>query len=213
MMGPDPQVVHPIPAAPSLVYLAPLAKGRPRIEVGAYSYYDDLDAPERFFDRNLRYHFDFGSSWLRIGPFCAIASGVQILMDGANHAMNGLSTYPFDIFHADWQQGFSSRDPQGQRTGDTVIGADVWIGAQAMILPTVTIGPGAIVGAGAVVAQDVPPYAIVAGNPARVVRHRFPPEVVARLLAIAWWDWSVERLTSHLDLVRGGDVDGLERVA
>ncbi|MEM8956292.1 MAG: CatB-related O-acetyltransferase [Pseudomonadota bacterium] len=212
-MGPDPTVLHPIPAAPSLVWLAPLAKGRARIEVGAYSYYDDADAPERFFERNLRYHFDFGTSWLRIGPFCAIASGVQILMDGANHAMDGLSTYPFDIFHADWQQGFSSLDPHGQRRGDTAIGADVWIGTDAMILPCATIGPGAIIGAGAVVGGEIPPYAIAAGNPARVVRFRFPEETIARLLAIAWWDWPVEKLTTHLNLIRSGDLDGLERVA
>ena len=132
-------------------------------------------------------------------------------MDGANHAMDGFSTYPFDIFHSDWQQGFSSLDPHGQRRGDTVIGADVWIGTHAMVLPSVTIGPGAIIGAGAVVAQDVPPYAIAAGNPARVVRSRFDPSTVDRLLALSWWDWPVERITRNLAHIRGGDLDALER--
>ncbi len=90
---------------------------------------------------------------------------------------------------------------------------DVWIGMEAMIMPGVRIGAGAIVGARAVVASDVPPYAIVAGNPARVVRRRFPDAVIEELLAIAWWNWPAERVTSNLKAIMGADLDALRRAA
>jgi virginiamycin A acetyltransferase len=89
----------------------------------------------------------------------------------------------------------------------------VWIGTEATILPGVEIGDGAVIGAKAVVGSDVPPYAVVAGNPARVVRRRFDEASVARLRAIGWWDWPAEKITRHLDLIRGADIDALERAA
>ena len=76
--------------------------------------------------------------------------------------------------------------------GDTIVGHDVWLGYSALVLPGVRIGHGAVVAAASVVARDVPPYAIVAGNPARVVRSRFSEEDVERLLRAAWWDWPID---------------------
>ena len=209
----DPDRLHPLAATDQVVFLAPLAKGRRGIEVGRYTYYDDPAGAERFFDRNVLYHYDFSPSVLRIGAFCALATGVRFVMDGANHAMGGFSTFPFDIFGPDWQQGFSSMDVNAEGRGDTVVGPDVWIGYDATILPGVTIGAGAIVAAKSVVSRDVPPYAIVAGNPARVIRRRFDEPTVEALMAAAWWDWPLDKITRNLTAIRGADLAALQAAA
>lgn len=207
MTGPDPGGLHPLPGHPRVVLLGPLAEGRPRVEVGRHAYYDDPDAPEAFFERNVLHHFEHMGDRLVIGAFCAIATGARIVMNGANHDMAGISTYPFDVFG--WGELDLARYA-AQSRGDTVIGPDVWIGAEAWIMPGVTIGAGAVVASRAVVTADVPPYAVAAGNPARVVRHRFPPEVVERLLAVAWWDWPDERIARAVPAITGADVAALE---
>lgn len=94
-----------------------------------------------------------------------------------------------------------------------MIGNDVWIGYDALIMPGVTIGDGAIVSSRSVVTANVPPYAVVGGNPARVLRERFDADAARRLLAIAWWDRPVEWITRHLDLIRAADIDALEATA
>jgi len=95
--------------------------------------------------------------------------------------------------------------------GDTVIGNDVWIGYDSLIMPGVKIGNGVIIAARSVVVADVPPYAVVGGNPATVIRERFPPAAVAALEEIAWWDWPVERISRHLELIVSADVEALKR--
>ena len=141
-----------------------------------------------------------------IGRFCQIAHGVRFITASANHAMGGISTYPFAVFDPTtfdaFRDGFSGLP-------DTVIGHDVWIGHGALILPGATIGHGAIVGAGAVVAGQVAPYTIVAGNPARRIRPRFPPDEVERLLALGWWDWPIDRIRQALPALGRGDVAAL----
>jgi virginiamycin A acetyltransferase len=209
---PDPNVLHPIPAHPRVVLLKPLVD-RTNVEIGDFTYYDDPRAPERFLDECVLHHYDFLGDRLVIGRFTAIASGVRFMMNGANHAMTGLSTFPFQIFGHGWEKGFDFETIRAGLKGDTIVGNDVWIGTEAMIMPGVAIGNGAIVAARAVVASDVPPYAIVGGNPARVIRMRFSPEDVARLDAVAWWDWPIETITAHLDAIRGADLDALERAA
>ena len=97
--------------------------------------------------------------------------------------------------------------------GDTVVGHDVWLGYSALVLPGVTIGHGAVVAAGSVVARDVPPYAVVAGNPARVVRSRFSEEDVERLLRAAWWYWPIELVTDHARTIMTGTAAELDRIA
>jgi virginiamycin A acetyltransferase len=208
MNGPDPSSVYPMPGFPQVVFLRNVIT-RPNIEVGAYSYYDDPDGAERFESRNVLYHFDFIGDRLIIGRFVAIGRGARFIMNGANHAMEGLSTYPFNIFGNGWAKGFDPASAVSR--GDTVIGNDVWIGSEAVILPGVSIGNGAIIGACAVVGSDVPPYAVVIGNPARVIRVRFDPDAVAALNEIAWWDWPAERITRNLEAIRGADIDALKR--
>jgi virginiamycin A acetyltransferase len=132
---------------------------------------------------------------------------VRFITASANHAIQGISTYPFAVFAPDlmprWMEQFAGLP-------NTVVGHDCWIGHGAMLLPGVRLGHGVIVGAGAVVARDVPDYHVVAGNPARVIRPRFTQDVVARLLRLAWWDWPVARIEAAVPLLVAGNVAGLE---
>ncbi|WP_448321051.1 CatB-related O-acetyltransferase [Streptomyces sp. CO7] len=97
--------------------------------------------------------------------------------------------------------------------GDTVVGNAVWFGHGTTVMPGARIGHGAIIGAGAVVTSDVPDYGIVGGNPARLIRIRYGADDVARLLAVAWWDWPVEHITGHVRTIMSGSVDELEAAA
>ena len=182
----------------------------PNIEVGAYSYYHDPKGPENFQNHCVHYHFEPIGDKLIIGKFCALATDVRFIMNGANHAMDGFSTYPFNIFANGWEEGFDLASITDGVRGDTVVGHDVWIGRGATTMPGVTIGHGAIIGAGAVIASDVPPYAVAVGNPGHVVKRRFEETVIERLLAIAWWDWPVDRISHAINAIRGADLDRLE---
>lgn len=129
-----------------------------------------------------------------IGKFCAIAAGARI--NPPNHPMERASQHRFsyvpEYYFEDAQRDaafFAAR-----AAARVAIGNDVWIGHGVTVLPEVTVGDGAVLAAGAVVTRDVAPYAIVAGVPARQLRWRFPPEIAARLRALGWWDWPVERL-------------------
>lgn len=208
MLGPSPDAVHPMEGFPQICFLKNVIT-RPNIEVGDYTYYDDPDGVENF-EKNVLYHFPFIGDRLRIGKFCAIARGVKFIMNGANHQMSGISTYPFFIFGNGWEIARPNADELPYK-GDTLVGNDVWIGYDALIMPGVTIGDGAIVAARSVVTADVPPYTIVGGNPAQVVRSRFDADSVRRLLAVAWWDRPTAWISKHLNQIRAGDIAALER--
>ncbi len=209
---PDPASRHPVPGHPRVVFLKAVVDA-PNVEVGDYSYYDDPVEPERFLEKCVLHHYDFMGDRLRIGRYTAIAAGATFIMNGANHAMAGFSTYPFPIFGGAFAEGAPPDLFEGTSRGDTVVGNDVWIGHEATILPGVSVGDGSVVGAKAVVGSDVPPYAVVAGNPARVVRIRFPEDTVRRLLAVAWWGWPAERVARNLRAILGADIEALERAA
>ena len=206
-VGPDPKTAYPLAATRQVAFLKPLID-HPMIEIGDYSYYDDPDGPEKFLETCVRYHFDHMGDRLVIGKFCAIAAKAQFIMNGANHALDGFSTYPFSIFGRGWDRHHT--DWAKNSRGDTVIGNDVWIGAGATILPGVKIGNGAIIGTCAVVAQDVPDYGVAVSNPAKIVKRRFAPEVIERLMAVAWWDWPPEKVTENLKAIQGADIAALE---
>lgn len=139
---------------------------------------------------------------LKIGQFCSISSEVEILL-GGEHRSDWITTYPFNCLWADAQ--YVSGHPKTK--GDVVIGNDVWIGRGACILSGVIIGDGAIVGARALVAKDVPPYAIVAGNPARIIRYRFCETTIQKLLEIAWWNWPEEKIAEALPYLLSNEIE------
>jgi virginiamycin A acetyltransferase len=134
-----------------------------------------------------------------------LARGVRFIMNGANHMIGGFSTYPFYIFGNGWE-AVTPQPGDLPYKGDTVIGNDAWLGYDVLVMPGVKIGDGDIIAARSVVTKDVPPYAVVGGNPARVVKQRFSDEVVAELLAIRWWDWPVEKITRNLPAIVGADL-------
>jgi virginiamycin A acetyltransferase len=204
-----PTTLHPMPGQPRVVLLKPLVTS-PLIEVGEYSYDDDPDDPTAFETRNVRYHY--GPEKLVIGRFCALATGVRFIMNGANHRMDGPSTFPFPTMGGAWSRHVDLLMELPNR-GDTVVGNDVWIGYGATVLPGVRIGHGAIVGAGSVVTSDVPDYGIVGGNPARLIRHRYSAAYIDRLLALAWWDWPLAHIDEHVRTIMSGTVDDLEKAA
>ena len=126
----------------------------------------------------------WGQGELAIGKYCSIASGVKILVGGEHHP-GWVSTYPFDVFMGVVGEAYIS-----ERTKGVVeIGNDVWIGTDALILSGVKIGSGVVIGAGSIVTRDMPDYAVVVGNPARVIRMRFEASQIEALLRIRWWDW------------------------
>ncbi len=128
-------------------------------------------------------------------------------MNGGNHPTEWLTTFPFPVFGSGWEAAMPDSWPD---RGDTVVGNDVWIGYGVTVMPGVTIGDGAIVATKRVVAKDVPPYAIVGGNPAQVIRYRFEEDDRARLLALAWWDWDAEKITRNVKAICSGDIAALE---
>jgi len=146
-------------------------------------------------------------SRLRIGKFCSISWDVSIEIRG-DHRTNHVTTYPFHVVVDDWPEARNLReeDVGAVSKGDVIIGNDVWIGFGASILSGVTIGDGAVIGAKSVVAKDVEPYAIVAGNPARVIGKRFDDETIRKLLEIKWWDWPIEKINKNLNVICSNDI-------
>lgn len=209
-LGPDPATRHPLPGHPRVGFLKALID-LPNVEIGDYTYYDDPAGPERFAD-NILYHFPFVGDRLVIGRFCALAEGCSFIMNGANHAMDGLTTYPFAIFGQGWDV-VPLDELRFPMKGDTVIGNDVWIGRRATVLPGTRIGDGAVIGAEAVVSGEVPPYAVVIGNPGRVVRQRYDAATVDELLRLRWWDWPPDRLAHAIPALTKGDLAALRTLA
>lgn len=190
---PDPNVVHPIAGYDKEIYVKPTIKN-PNIVVGDFTYIADSE-----FESHVTHHYEWIGDRLIIGKFCQIASGVEFIMNGANHQMNAVSTFPFYTL-----EGWNMEPPKPSDLplkGDTVIGNDVWIGQNVVILPGVHIGDGAIVGANCVVGSDVEPYTITIGNPSRELRKRFDDELIDLLLQFKWWDKSIEEINQLIPLL------------
>jgi phosphonate metabolism protein (transferase hexapeptide repeat family) len=142
-----------------------------------------------------------------IGRFCSLASAIRI--NAPNHPMGRASQHHFTYRSADYFEGadFDEAFFAWRREHAVTIGHDVWIGHGAIVLPGVAVGTGAVIAAGAVVSRSVPAYAIAAGVPARVVKHRFPPAIAGRLAALAWWDWPHDRIARALPDFRALSVE------
>ncbi len=209
MTIPDPNKLYPRTGDPQTIYLKN-AITRDSVSVGAYTMYNDyVHDPRDFEKNNVLYHYPVNHDRLIIGRFCSIACGAKFLFTSANHAMRSLSTYPFPIFFEEWGLDRTRVADAWDNKGDIVVGNDVWIGYEAVILSGVTIGDGAIIGARAVVTRDVPPYAIVGGVPARLIRKRFDDKTVETLLRLKWWDWPSEKIARHIAAIQNGRLDEL----
>ena len=196
---PNPNEVFPNPNLPRLCFIKNVVKN-PRIIIGDYTYYDDVDGADQF-EKHVTHFYDFIGDKLIIGKFCAIAKGVEFVMNGANHRMDCATTYPFYIMGGDWGSAIAPVKEKLPLKGDTTIGNDVWIGQNVTIMPGVHIGDGAIIGTNSVVAKDIPPYAIAVGNPCRVVRKRFDDELIDILLKLRWWDKSIEEIENLMPIL------------
>lgn len=182
----------------------------PNIQVGDYTYYDGRDHGEKFETENVIFA---RSCQLIIGKFCQIAYGTKFLLSDANHQMSGFSTFPFFIFGnmAEGCPEWADYKLDLPNKGDTVIGNDVWFGHEAMIMQGVKISDGAIIAARSVVVKDVPPYTIVGGNPAKIIRKRFPDEIIEQLVKIQWWNWDYEKITRNIPAIVSADIEMLLR--
>lgn len=184
----------------------------PNITVGDFTMYNDfVNDPTLFEKNNVLYHYPINDDKLQIGKFCSIACGAKFLFNSANHTLSSLSTYPFPLFFEEW--GLEKKDVTNawDNKGDIVIGNDVWIGYEAVVLAGVTIGDGAIIGTRAVVTKDVPPYTIVGGVPAKLIKRRFPEETISALLEIQWWNWSEERIARNIGAIQSGNIEQLKQ--
>ena len=168
----------------------------PPLNIGKYTY----GKP-----KIIRYAGDTAS--VSIGRFCSIARGAEIFV-GGDHNPNWVSTYPFRIVFG--EKGRYKDGIPGTK-GNVVIGNDVWIGYKSTIMSGVTISDGAIIAAKALVTKDVPPYAMVGGVPAKVIKYRFSESQIMALLAIRWWDWPIDLIKENIDLLSSDCVDSFIR--
>jgi acetyltransferase-like isoleucine patch superfamily enzyme len=160
----------------------------PRVTVGDYTY----------FDRHISLALFTPDDRIKIGKFCSLAKDV-VIFGGGNHITTRATTFPFKWLSAEVEP--EERYTDAASKGTTMIGHDVWVGYGATIMSGVKIGNGAVIGAQAVVAKDIPAYAIVVGNPAKVIRYRFKPETIERLLELAWWEWEPAKIAANLELI------------
>lgn len=196
---PDPNTVFPIPGYKQEVYVKPTINN-PNIIVGDFTYIADND-----FEKHVSHLYDWNGDKLVIGKFCQIAAGVEFIMNGANHQMNAITTFPFYTL-----EGWDMKPPAKADLpfkGNTIIGNDVWIGQNAVILPGVHVGDGVIIGANSIVGSDIDPYTIVVGNPARPLRKRFDDELIDLLLKFKWWDKGICEINDLIPLLTCSDIE------
>lgn len=202
--GPDPNYPYPNENMRRVCFIKNVIT-RPNITVGDYTYYDDPNGAENF-EQHVTHHYEFYGDRLIIGKFCAIATGIQFIMNGANHQMKSVTTYPFSIMRHGWEKVTPTLEDLPFK-GDTVVGNDVWIGQNVTVMPGIHIGDGAIIAANSTVTRDIPAYYIAGGNPCRIIRPRFSPELINFLTQLKWWDWPAEKIFANLEILTSGDLE------
>lgn len=208
---PDPSVIFPKGGGDrQTVYLQNVVRN-PRIIVGDYTIHHDFNDPADFETANVLYLNPENDDKLIIGKYVSIASGVKFMMNGANHSMKSFTTFPFPVVADNWGLD-NERQEAWDIVGDTVIGNDVWLGYESIVMPGVHIGDGAIVATRALVTEDVPPYTVVGGLPAHVIKKRFADDVIAMLRELKWWDWDVKKVKANVEVLMSGDVEALKKL-
>jgi acetyltransferase-like isoleucine patch superfamily enzyme len=152
-------------------------------------------------------HWQNNKAKLEIGKFCSIARNVNIYL-GGNHNINWVTTYPFGTICKDKFPHFNVDDHGHPSTkGDVIIGNDVWIASNVTIMSGVTIGDGAVIANNSHVIKNVEPYSLVGGNPAKLIKYRFTPEQIEKLLEIKWWNWDEEKINKFVPLLCNYNID------
>ena len=196
----DLKKIHPLKSGDeSVTYIKAMLENCHNVEVGDYTYFDGQN-----FKEHVTHHYDFIGDKLIIGKFCQIGRNVEFIMNGANHQMNAVSTYPFYIFQG-WEQNPPLKNDLPYK-GDTIIGNDVWIGQNVTFLPGVHVGNGCIIGANAVVASNIPAYCVVAGNPAKIIKKRFDDEMIELLEKLKWWDRTPNEIQKIIPLLANSNL-------
>lgn len=190
----------------NMIYIKNTVKAS-NIHIGEFTYYDCQGQFDADFERDNVLYNRPGHGDLYIGKFTSIAYGLEIIMGAANHSMRSFSTYPFSLISDNWRSNLGMTKEDMPEKGDTIIGNDVWIGRKAQIMPGVKIGDGAIIGSYSVVTKDVLPYAIAAGNPAKIVKMRFDDETIDFLEEIKWWDFEPEYLEQAIPYITSVDIE------
>ena len=141
-----------------------------------------------------------------IGQFCSIADGV-VIDSGFNHSVDFISTFPFHVFPE-----HNSLPSNIKIKGHVKIGDDVWLASGCCVMSGVTIGCGAVIGMRAIISKDVPPYAVVVGAPQKIIKYRFSPEQIEKLLIIKWWDWELPKIMENAHLLQSDNIDEFLRI-
>lgn len=205
----NPDIIYPRSMDRQIVYLKNVITD-PNISVGDYTIYNDFyKDPCEFETNNVLYHYPVNHDRLIIGKYCSIACGAKFMFTSGNHSMTSLANYSFPVFFEEWGLEGSKITKAWDNKGDIVIGNDVWIGYEAVIMQGVTIGDGAIIGTRAVVTKDVPPYTIVGGCPAKVIRKKFDDAVIEKLCRLQWWNWPEDKVRENMEFIQNGEIDRL----
>jgi acetyltransferase-like isoleucine patch superfamily enzyme len=154
---------------------------------------------------NIHTHSWGEGSQLIVGNFCSIAANVNIYL-GGNHRTDWVTTFPFGHIH---HQTFNKFNGFGHPAtkGDVIIGNDVWIGSNTTIMSGVTVGDGAVIANNSHIVKNVEPYSLVGGNPAKLIKYRFTPEQIEKLLQIKWWYWDDEKINEYTPLLCNENID------
>ena len=196
---PNPNTIHPITWYDKEIYIKPTITNK-NILVGDFTYLADSE-----FESHVTHHYERNHDKLIIGKFCQIWAWVEFVMNGANHQMNAVSTFPF--YTLEWREQTPPSLNDLPLKWDTVIGNDVWIGQNTTILPWIHIWDWAIIGANSVVSKNVEPYTIVAWNPIKLIRKRFDDELISLLEEFKWWDKSIEEINSLIPILTSSDLE------
>jgi len=208
MLGPDPNEKYPIKALGNkLCFIKNIVHSK-NCTIGDYTYYYDPLGTDDFEKNCIVNIFEHEHAHLRIGKFTCIAPRTLFILDRAYMKLKGSSSYPFQLFEEGWENaGNCGTIPW---CGDIEVGNDVFIGAGSILVPGAKLGDGAVLGPNSTLSEEIPPYTMAGGSPARPVRKRFKQRVIDELISIRWWEWDSEKISRNISAIMGTDINQLK---